>query len=93
MALAHAAPCASSAAAATTAAASAAAVAGTAASSAVQVANVNAKKSNVAKKKICCACPDTKQARDECIVMNGEEACGSFIEAHKQCLRREGFNV
>jgi cytochrome c oxidase assembly protein subunit 17 len=44
-------------------------------------------------KKICCACPRTKQARDECIVQNGEEACAVLIEAHKVCLRAEGFNV
>lgn len=45
------------------------------------------------KKKICCACPNSKKARDECIVLNGEEACKQLIEAHKQCLRSEGFNV
>ncbi|WJX88164.1 hypothetical protein P8452_70279 [Trifolium repens] len=45
------------------------------------------------KKKICCACPDTKKLRDECIVEHGEEACGKWIEAHKLCLRAEGFNV
>ncbi|GAU51604.1 hypothetical protein TSUD_372960 [Trifolium subterraneum] len=45
------------------------------------------------KKKICCACPDTKKLRDECIVEHGEDACGKWIEAHKQCLRAEGFNV
>ncbi|XP_056683563.1 cytochrome c oxidase copper chaperone 1-like isoform X2 [Spinacia oleracea] len=45
------------------------------------------------KKKICCACPETKKLRDECIVQNGEDACGKWIEAHKQCLRAEGFNV
>ncbi|CAN6166979.1 unnamed protein product, partial [Urochloa humidicola] len=45
------------------------------------------------KKKICCACPDTKKLRDDCIVQNGEDACGKFIEAHLQCLRAEGFNV
>ncbi|KAG2304712.1 hypothetical protein Bca52824_033363 [Brassica carinata] len=27
------------------------------------------------KKRICCACPDTKRLRDECIVENGESAC------------------
>ncbi|CAE7943051.1 CAD, partial [Symbiodinium necroappetens] len=32
-------------------------------------------------------------ARDECITMNGEEKCKAFIEAHKQCLRAEGFDV
>ncbi|KAF7072683.1 hypothetical protein CFC21_077780 [Triticum aestivum] len=45
------------------------------------------------KKKICCACPDTKRLRDECIVEHGEDACGKWIEAHRLCLRAEGFNV
>ena len=45
------------------------------------------------KKKMCCACPETKKDRDECVILNGEEACQSFIEAHKLCLRSEGFNV
>uniref|UniRef100_A0ACD5XLE7 Uncharacterized protein n=1 Tax=Avena sativa TaxID=4498 RepID=A0ACD5XLE7_AVESA len=45
------------------------------------------------KKKICCACPDTKKLRDECIVEHGEDACGKWIEAHRICLRAEGFNV
>ncbi|WIA20688.1 hypothetical protein OEZ86_004649 [Tetradesmus obliquus] len=47
------------------------------------------------KKKICCACPDTKRLRDECIATNGEENayCQALIEAHKACLRMEGFNV
>lgn len=45
------------------------------------------------KKKICCACPDTKKLRDECIVEHGESACAKWIEAHRLCLRSEGFNV
>ncbi|PIA49018.1 hypothetical protein AQUCO_01300103v1 [Aquilegia coerulea] len=45
------------------------------------------------KKKICCACPDTKKLRDECIVEHGEAACTKWIEAHRDCLRAEGFNV
>lgn len=47
------------------------------------------------KKKICCACPETKSARDECTATYGPEAprCQPLIEAHKQCLRAEGFNV
>ncbi|CAN1175785.1 Cytochrome c oxidase copper chaperone 1, partial [Linum perenne] len=45
------------------------------------------------KKKICCACPETKQLRDECIVEHGESACAKWIEAHRMCLRAEGFNV
>ena len=46
-------------------------------------------------KPICCCCPDTKQPRDECIVMKGEEHpdCIKLIEAHKICLRAEGFDV
>ena len=45
------------------------------------------------KKKICCACPETKGIRDKCIAEKGEEACAGLIEAHKACLRYEGFNV
>ena len=44
-------------------------------------------------KKICCSCPETKKVRDECIVMKGEAACADVIEAHKVCLRAEGFDV
>ncbi|CAM9457295.1 unnamed protein product, partial [Phaeothamnion confervicola] len=44
-------------------------------------------------KKICCSCPDTKKVRDECVVMKGEENCQAEIEAHKICLRAEGFTV
>ncbi|XP_059662644.1 cytochrome c oxidase copper chaperone 2-like [Cornus florida] len=45
------------------------------------------------KKKICCACPDTKKLRDECVVEHGEAACSKWIDAHLKCLRSEGFNV
>lgn len=45
------------------------------------------------KLKICCACPETKQVRDECMVMNGEEDCKQLIEAHKACLRAAGFDI
>ncbi|XP_010535103.1 PREDICTED: cytochrome c oxidase copper chaperone 2-like [Tarenaya hassleriana] len=45
------------------------------------------------KKRICCACPETKKVRDECIVEHGESACTKWIEAHRMCLRAEGFNV
>lgn len=43
--------------------------------------------------KICCACPQTRTPRDECIVQHGEEKCAELIEAHKACLRSEGFKV
>jgi cytochrome c oxidase assembly protein subunit 17 len=44
-------------------------------------------------KKICCSCPETKAARDLCVISHGEDNCADVIEAHKQCLRAEGFRV
>ncbi|XP_034668383.1 cytochrome c oxidase copper chaperone [Drosophila subobscura] len=43
--------------------------------------------------KACCACPETKRARDQCMVERGEENCTALIEAHKQCMRDAGFNI
>lgn len=43
--------------------------------------------------KACCACPETKKARDACIVENGQENCTELIEAHKKCMRDMGFNI
>ncbi|XP_059618646.1 cytochrome c oxidase copper chaperone [Phlebotomus argentipes] len=43
--------------------------------------------------KACCACPETKKARDACIVEKGEENCQDLIEAHKKCMRDQGFNI
>ncbi|XP_058443530.1 cytochrome c oxidase copper chaperone [Malaya genurostris] len=43
--------------------------------------------------KACCACPETKRARDSCIMERGEEKCGELIEKHKQCMRDMGFNI
>jgi len=45
------------------------------------------------KLKPCCACPETKKARDVCIVEKGEAECGDLIEAHKECMRKMGFNI
>lgn len=45
------------------------------------------------KLKICCACPETKKIRDACIVERGEDKCQELIEAHKECLRKQGFNI
>ncbi|XP_074027594.1 cytochrome c oxidase copper chaperone-like [Leptinotarsa decemlineata] len=45
------------------------------------------------KLKPCCACPETKKVRDECIILNGEENCKHLIEAHKECMRKAGFNI
>uniref|UniRef100_A0A8D0HLH6 Cytochrome c oxidase copper chaperone n=1 Tax=Sphenodon punctatus TaxID=8508 RepID=A0A8D0HLH6_SPHPU len=43
--------------------------------------------------KPCCACPETKRARDTCIIEKGEENCGPLIEAHKECMRALGFKI
>lgn len=43
--------------------------------------------------KACCACPETKQVRDACIVEKGAENCQGLIEAHKKCMREMGFDV
>ncbi len=44
-------------------------------------------------KKICCSCPETRKLRDACVVERGEAHCTREIEAHKACLREEGFRV
>ncbi|XP_071616705.1 cytochrome c oxidase copper chaperone [Heliangelus exortis] len=41
----------------------------------------------------CCACPETRKARDACIFEKGEENCEHLIEAHKECLRALGFKI
>ncbi|KAF9958646.1 Cytochrome c oxidase copper chaperone [Mortierella alpina] len=43
--------------------------------------------------KPCCACPETKKARDHCVFTNGEENCLDMIKAHQQCLRDLGFKI
>ncbi|XP_061082681.1 cytochrome c oxidase copper chaperone [Conger conger] len=43
--------------------------------------------------KPCCACPETKKARDACIIEKGEESCTDLIEAHKDCMRALGFKI
>ena len=41
----------------------------------------------------CCACPETRELRDQCIFNKGEENCLKYIEAHKKCLKDLGFQV
>ncbi|KAF9108163.1 Cytochrome c oxidase copper chaperone [Mortierella sp. AM989] len=43
--------------------------------------------------KPCCACPETKKARDQCVFNNGEENCLDLIKSHQQCLRDLGFKI
>eukprot|EP00011_Vannellida_sp_DIVA3-517-6-12_P008713 CAMPEP_0114626214 /NCGR_PEP_ID=MMETSP0168-20121206/11664_1 /TAXON_ID=95228 ORGANISM="Vannella sp., Strain DIVA3 517/6/12" /NCGR_SAMPLE_ID=MMETSP0168 /ASSEMBLY_ACC=CAM_ASM_000044 /LENGTH=66 /DNA_ID=CAMNT_0001837507 /DNA_START=89 /DNA_END=289 /DNA_ORIENTATION=+ len=45
------------------------------------------------KLRICCACPETKKLRDNCMVEHGEDKCKEQIEAHLKCLRKAGFDV
>ena len=43
--------------------------------------------------KPCCACPETRKPRDECIGEKGAENCADLIEAHRQCMLGMGFKV
>lgn len=43
--------------------------------------------------KPCCACPETKKTRDQCVFNLGEENCLDMIKAHQQCLRDLGFKI
>ncbi|CDW53699.1 Cytochrome c oxidase copper chaperone [Trichuris trichiura] len=43
--------------------------------------------------KPCCACPETRKLRDECIVEKGEENCKDLIEAHRKCMKQFGYDV
>ncbi|EPY53587.1 cytochrome C oxidase copper chaperone Cox17 [Schizosaccharomyces cryophilus OY26] len=47
------------------------------------------------KPKPCCACPETKQARDQCMLNseNGPIDCAKLIEAHRQCMAQYGYKV
>ncbi|KIY63310.1 hypothetical protein CYLTODRAFT_403446 [Cylindrobasidium torrendii FP15055 ss-10] len=46
--------------------------------------------------KPCCACPETKRARDDCFLNNGAEAddkCREVLTNHLTCMRSLGFKV
>ncbi|KAI9337565.1 cytochrome C oxidase copper chaperone-domain-containing protein [Obelidium mucronatum] len=45
--------------------------------------------------KPCCACPDTRQVRDECVIEFGEDSvkCKDLITAHQDCMREMGFKI
>ncbi|TPP65202.1 putative Proline synthetase co-transcribed bacterial protein [Fasciola gigantica] len=63
-------------------------------SSVVSISNTELPKDENGKPlKPCCACPDTRLARDQCIIIYGEDNCLDYIEAHKECLRKLGFNI
>lgn len=50
----------------------------------------------------CCACPETKKARDDCFLLHGSNAdsssdsqdkCREIVAQHRACMRKLGFNV
>ncbi|KAJ7257880.1 COX17-domain-containing protein [Mycena haematopus] len=46
--------------------------------------------------KPCCACPDTKSARDECFLKAESEAddkCKQLVANHVACMRSLGFKL
>ena len=43
--------------------------------------------------KSCCACPETRQLRDDCVAEKGIENCQPLIDAHNECMRLMGFNM
>ena len=55
--------------------------------------NITTMSSSDAKLKICCACPETKKIRDECMFKKGEEFCSKEIADHITCLRNLGFKI
>ncbi|CAG9832536.1 unnamed protein product [Diabrotica balteata] len=61
----------------------------------VEAASTSTVEENAEPKKLkpCCACPETKKARDACIIENGQENCQNLIEAHKECMRKLGFKI
>ncbi|KAH9504695.1 Cytochrome c oxidase copper chaperone [Bulinus truncatus] len=45
--------------------------------------DLNATPQEKPKCKACCACPETKKARDECVIQKGEENCEIFLPVMK----------
>ncbi|KAG7087398.1 hypothetical protein E1B28_013368 [Marasmius oreades] len=46
--------------------------------------------------KPCCACPQTKSARDDCFLRYGptaEEDCKELVQNHLTCMRSLGFKI
>ncbi|KAI0345046.1 hypothetical protein BDW22DRAFT_1325444 [Trametopsis cervina] len=47
--------------------------------------------------KSCCACPETKSARDDCFLRfdsnESSEKCKELVQAHLACMRGYGFKV
>ena len=43
----------------------------------------------------CCACPETKSARDSCFLQYGADQgqCAELIRKHVECMRGLGFEI
>ena len=45
----------------------------------------------------CCACPNTKSARDDCFLRydssEATEKCKDLVQAHMTCMRNLGFKI
>ncbi|KAF7971464.1 hypothetical protein HWV62_21046 [Athelia sp. TMB] len=44
----------------------------------------------------CCACPETKSARDDCFLREGAEAdekCKELVKKHVACMNALGFKI
>jgi cytochrome c oxidase assembly protein subunit 17 len=50
----------------------------------------------------CCACPETKKARDDCFLMYGSNIdedseskakCKDIVQRHRECMANLGFKV
>ena len=41
----------------------------------------------------CCACLETRRPRDNCLAIHGEEGCTDLILAHKECMKKLGYNI
>lgn len=47
------------------------------------------------KPKPCCVCTDEKEARDKCLLFNGQEdvECVKLVERYKECMKSYGFTI
>ncbi|CDR46858.1 CYFA0S26e00848g1_1 [Cyberlindnera fabianii] len=47
------------------------------------------------KPKPCCVCKPEKEARDQCLLINGQESgkCDDMITQYKKCMKGYGFDI
>lgn len=43
------------------------------------------------KLKPCCACPETRKQRDDCLFKFDEIKCKELMQKHIECMKKEGF--